>query len=338
MIAGVVLAGSHVWRAGSLEALCPRALLPVVNKPLIDYVLEWLRQGGVTTVTICANDGAAALQAYLGDGAAAGLSLYYYHDRVPRGPAGCARDASLASGADHLVLVDAALIPRMDLRGLLAEHVASGAAFTKVVHRLAAQPLLNDGERRHATYVPTGVRVFTRQALAVVPPSGFHDIKEWLVPQLRSRGEDLRVHVAELVSPAISGLEAYFAVQGWMLDRMRLDEIVPRGYEVRDDAFVHHSCQIAKSSRLIGPVMVGPRTRIEEEALLVGPSVLGAGCVVGRRTLLARSILWNGAVVSPGARIDQSLVATHATVEVGEEIRCVICTRSATETAHWANA
>lgn len=96
-IRGVVLAGVHQWDDSALDGALPRPLLPVVHQPLVGYSLQWLRDGGVTNDTVCANSDSRLVRQYLGDGACIGLDLAYYEDWTPRGPAGCVRDAGLAA-------------------------------------------------------------------------------------------------------------------------------------------------------------------------------------------------------------------------------------------------
>ena len=89
---GIVLAGVYPGGQSELDQLAPRPLLPVAQQPLVTYALRWMKGGGLTRATICANAAARAIRAHL-DGAALGLRLDYLEDWSPRGAAACGSPA-----------------------------------------------------------------------------------------------------------------------------------------------------------------------------------------------------------------------------------------------------
>lgn len=314
----IILAGSHVWQEDSLEAVCPRALLPIANSPLIHYTLAWLRAAGVRAATLCSNDAAVPLQDCLLDGAATGVELYYYADHIPRGPAGCARDAALASDAGLLVVVEGAVLPELDLKALIVAHQRSQAAATVVVSGA-------DGERGPAQSClsPVGLYVFARSALEHVPRSGFQDIKETLIPRLHEAGALVVGHPVARPFPRVRGRESYLAAHAWALERIYARRLTRDGYQWRRDAYVHHTARLAERARLVPPLMIGPGVHIEDDAVLVGPSVLGRRCVVGRGAIIERSVLWEGCVVGARVVVDQAVLATGVSISSGAVRRCV---------------
>ena len=190
-VRGIVLAGVHAWNRDVLERVVARPLLPVAARPLIWHVLQWLRGGGVVQASICGNSDTTVLLRRLGDGAAWGMSLEYYEDIMPRGPAGCARDASAGCGASAFVVVEGTIMPRVDLAGLLGAHEESKAALTVVVGGSGQRDgcVAGDGQ-------PTGIYVFSPRVLEEVPALGYQDIKEALIPRLYKSGELVATYAA----------------------------------------------------------------------------------------------------------------------------------------------
>jgi mannose-1-phosphate guanylyltransferase len=175
---GVVLAGSFSWNHSPLDRLVPRPLLPVAHRPLISYALRWLRQGGVHDVVACLNRASRGAQNPMRDAGSDFLGLEFQEDLVPRGPAGCARDAALGTSGDTFVVVDGTVIPTVALSDVMETHRASGAVATVVVEQEQGR-----GASNRLSH-PGGIYVFARRALELVPERGFHDIKENLIPQL----------------------------------------------------------------------------------------------------------------------------------------------------------
>jgi len=320
MIAGIILAGSHVWQENGFESLGPRLLLPIANAPLIRHLLAWLREGGVRTIAICANEGSPALQAYLLDGAAEEVDVYYYEDRAPRGPAGCMRDAAQFAEADEFVVVDGSILPGFELRSLVQFHRQHEASACVVVERRA-----RGSAESEAWLHPVGIYVFAGRALESVPATGFQDTKETLIPRLHREGVPVVTFAAERPSPRVRGLASYLELQAWVLGRLYARELTVEGYEWRNGVCLHRSAWIAPRARILGPVMIGPQSRVEDEAAIVGPTVIGGRCALHRRSAVTRSVLWDRCVVSGRAVVDHCLMTTGTYLAPGEARHSLTC-------------
>lgn len=73
----VILAGGLGTRIRERSADLPKALIPVLGKPFIDYQLEWLARQGVRSVVLSVGHLGAMIAAAVGDGARFGLSVAY---------------------------------------------------------------------------------------------------------------------------------------------------------------------------------------------------------------------------------------------------------------------
>lgn len=81
------------------------------------------------------------------------------------------------------------------------------------------------------------------------------------------------------------------------------------GYEEREhEILVGEGCQIARSARLVGPIIVQPGVEIEKGVTVIGPAVLGAGSRLRRGATIVQSVLTGGAAVEPGTTVRQQVV------------------------------
>ena len=303
MTPAIILAGAHVWGRDTWDALCPRPLLPITNEPLVRHTLRWLRDSGVRTVAVCANDTTVALQSALGEGAADEVELIYYVDRTPRGPAGCCCDAASLLTGDHCVVVDGSVLPSVDLLAVLRAHVRAGAAATVV----ADEP--EDAVGGEHSLKPAGIYVFARRALELVGPTGYQDIKEVLIPRLRREREPVLAYRARRPTLRVQSLAGYLTAQAWSLGHAYAGGRAPDGYVHQRGALVHESARVDSEARVLGEVMIGPDTAVAPGAIVVGPTVIGGGCAVEADSVVGRSVLWDGCHVASGARVDLCVVA-----------------------------
>ncbi len=309
-VKGVVLAGAHPWDDPSDKGVFLRPLVPVAHQPLIGYVLRWLRGGGIRQSTICANGASSFVRSYLQDGSDLGVELDYYEDLMPRGPAGCALDASAESDADVFVVADGTIIPQVDLGELLRFHEASEAAVTVVVARDRGR--LNGSPARWA---PTGIYVFQRRALDYIHQAGYQDTKEVLIPRLHGSGERVVAYPVEEACPRVTDASTYLAVNEWRVEQLgRQAEALP-GYHKVGECQIHASARVASTASLVGPVLIGPGSLISRTSTLVGPTVVGAGCVVGDGAVVCRSVVWDRCTVGRRSIVNRCVLKNDATVQ-----------------------
>ncbi len=309
-IDGIVLAGTHHWGRSLFESLSPRPLLPVGQKPLITYVLQWLKDGGIDNTIVCANSSTRAVQARLRHEDRLAPGLRYYEDDSPRGAAGCARDAAISSEADAFIIANATVIPRLDVRHLLAEHHRTGADVTVVVERAA-----NDAPDHQSA--PAGIYVFNRDVLQSVPALGFHDIKESLIPRLYCSGKSVVTYQAAVQSPQVLDAASYLAANHWVAVRAVSGDLDLPGFvpsETRGDYLTHRTARIDPSAIVVGPVLIGPGVQVMRDAAVIGPACIEAGTVIGAGAVVSRSVVWANSTVGERSFLDASLVGARVSV------------------------
>jgi len=306
-VEAVVLAGSYQWTGSPFEELLSRPLLPVAQKPIIEYTLGWLKTAGVGHVVICGNGSTGALRQHFATGQPRTElpNLLFHEDGTPRGAAGCVRDASALTSAETLVVADGTSIPAFDLAELLAHHWQSGAALTVVAQERGGEPV---------SLHPTGVYVFERRVLDSVPATSFQDIKENLIPKLYRAGETIDVFKVSAVSPRVLNASTYLALNHWMISRLpsTAAHSSERAGRCSSDLHAHPTAWISPDAIVTGPVLVGPGVRVHAGATIIGPSSIGAGTVVESGAVVARSVTWNHCRIGEHAIVDQSVLADHA--------------------------
>jgi NDP-sugar pyrophosphorylase family protein len=310
----LLLAGTHTWRRTAFDQLLPRPILPVGHLPLMAHPLRWLRDAGARRVTICANGLGPQLQEHLEPVRHLVPDFSFHEDETPRGAAGSARDAALATDGDVFVVADATTIPDVNLLRVLREHEASRAVLTIIV-----QPTLGGREK---SLIPTGLYIFSRRAFEYVPAAGYQDIKESLIPRLYAAGQMVLTSEAENACPRVLDARTYLAVSHRTIARSsaarsRLSEAIG---PVDDSGLIHPGARVSPSALLVGPVMVGANVEIRDGAVIVGPASIAADSVVGAGALISRSIIWSGCTIGASATVDRSILSTGVIVAPGARV------------------
>lgn len=313
---GIVLAGVHSWRDDAFERAAVRPALAVASRPLLWHSLDWLHRNGINRARLCGNGETAIIAKSLSPFPIPDMRVVLHEDPIPRGPAGCVRDAAEVSDAEAFVVVEGTVVPRLDLEALLRTHLDSEAALTVAVN--ASTPT-----RRSAD--PAGIYVFSRSALGLIPDHGYQDIKEALIPMLYRRGRQVVTHACRgLASWRVSDATSYLSVNMRVVEEFARATTPPAGFVRHGDALCHESATVDPTATFVGPSLVGARSRIEAGAVIVGPTSFGAACRVGRDAVVTRSAIWDGAVVQSRAYLDGCVLTAGAVVEKGAVVRCAV--------------
>src|SRR3954452_5715170 len=92
-IQAVILVGGEGTRLRPLTVTVPKPVLPLVDRPFLVYMLEWLRRHGVDEVIMSCGFLPTSVRNSLGRGSQLGLRLRFVEEPEPRGTAGALKYA-----------------------------------------------------------------------------------------------------------------------------------------------------------------------------------------------------------------------------------------------------
>jgi glucose-1-phosphate thymidylyltransferase len=84
---GAILAAGRGSRMGSLAESCPKPLLPIGNRPLVEHQLLAMQAVGIRDVFVVVGHGGERIESLIGDGRRYGLRLSYVRQASPLGSA-----------------------------------------------------------------------------------------------------------------------------------------------------------------------------------------------------------------------------------------------------------
>src|SRR3954466_9332398 len=200
----VILVGGEGTRLRPLTATVPKPVLPLVDRPFLVYMLEWLRRHGVADVVMSCGFLATSVRNVLGDGSHLGLRLRFVEEPEPRGTAGALKYAEDLLD-ERFLMLNGDVLTDIDLTAQIAQHERTGAVGTLAlvpVDDPSAYGLVrleDDGavtefvEKPSADQVDTnlisaGAYVLEKSLLDMVPPDKNVLIGRGVGPQLVGDG------------------------------------------------------------------------------------------------------------------------------------------------------
>ncbi len=317
----IVLVGGEGTRLRPLTWRTPKALVPVLNRPLLDHLLLHLRDHGVTRATLALTKRNEAIRAAFRDGAHLGIAIDYAYEDTPLGSGGAI--ASIAGGWDETFLVcNGDIITALDISAMLRSHRERGAELSISLHEVddpspfGVVDIAEDGrihrfvekpkrEEAPSRLINAGTWIFEPSLLAEMDPTTFNRVEDVLFPSLCASGRP----VYGFHQPA------YWADVGTAAALLRVNLDLAGG---------------AVPARLPDPapregVLVASDTTIEAGAAVHGPTVVGAGSRIEAGAEVRDSVLWDGVRIASGAQVRRSILASGVSVGADAVVEdCVI--------------
>src|SRR5918999_3901524 len=129
----LILAGGEGTRLRPLTSTVPKPVVPLVDRPFIRFMLDWLRSHGVDDVVMSCGHLASGVRNVLGDGTAFGIRLRYVEEPRPMGTGGALKFAEPLL-ADRFLMLNGDVLTDMDLTAQIGQHERTGARATLALY------------------------------------------------------------------------------------------------------------------------------------------------------------------------------------------------------------
>lgn len=94
-------------------------------------------------------------------------------------------------------------------------------------------------------------------------------------------------------------------------------QAIPAGVQVEGPVYIHPTAQLPHTATLIGPVWVGPGSKLLPGCFLRGNVIVGANCTVGHNAEIKNSLLMDGVQVPHRPYIGDSILGNGAHLGAG---------------------
>lgn len=326
----VVLVGGLGTRLRPLTWHTPKQMLPVVDRPMIEWVLAGLARHGVDRAVLSLGYRPDAFQEAYPSGRCAGVELHYAVEPEPLDTAGAIRFAALdADVTERFVVCNGDVLTDLDVSALVAFHAERAAEATIALHqvddpsRYGVVP--TDATGRVEAFVekpppgeaPTdlinaGTYVLEPSVLGRIAPGRRVSIERETFPALVAEAtlyamDDRGAYWLDTGTPA-----AYLQAQIDVLDGRRGS--APSGIDA--SAVLDGSASVTRSVLRLGVTV--------EAGATVRDSILLDGAHVGRDAQVERAIIGRGACIGAGAIVgDLTVLGDGVVVDPGTVARGV---------------
>lgn len=129
----VIMAGGKGTRIASMYSDIPKPMIPILDKPILEYQINCLREQGCTDLILVIGHLGAAIKDYFGDGQKFGVSIRYIVEEEPLGTAGALYYLKQEMTEDFLLL-NGDIIFDINIERFFQYHKQCGGIATLFTH------------------------------------------------------------------------------------------------------------------------------------------------------------------------------------------------------------
>jgi NDP-sugar pyrophosphorylase family protein len=294
----MILSAGYGTRLWPLTEDRTKPAIPILGKPLVGYVAEYLARYGCDEVVVNLHHRPESVRRALGDGSRFGVKLDYVEEPVILGTSGALDNARGLLDGDTFVVINGKIITDIDLNAALEVHRRTKAIATLVLlpnatcerfsvveasdgylRGFGGMPKRDEYAEKGPPFMFTGIQIFEPKIFDYIPPSVFSHSVTDVYPQAVANGEVIAVHVAHENWYELSTIPRYRDISLMLL------------------------AQKGKSLSV------------------------GSGCEISEEAQVDQSILWDNVRIEAGARVKRSILADNVHVAAGEVIEdaAVVC-------------
>ena len=334
----MILAAGKGTRVQPITHTIPKPMIPILQKPVMEFLLELLRQHGFTEVMVNVSHLAEEIENYFRDGQRFGVEIAYsFEGRIEDGE--LIGDALGSAGGlkkiqnfqkffddTFVVLCGDALID-LNLSEAVRKHRQSGALATIITKRVPKEKVSSYGvvvpdddgrvkafqekpgvEEALSDEINTGIYLFEPEIFEHIPDGVSYDIGSQLFPKLVEKGLPFYALPMDFEWVDIGKVPDYWhAIRSVLQGDIR--QVSIPGKQVRPG--IYTGLNVAANWDKIeveGPVYVGGMTKIEDGARIIGPAMIGPSCHICAGATIDTSIIFDYSRIGAGVTLAEKLV------------------------------
>ena len=334
----MILAAGKGTRVRPITYTIPKPLIPILQKPVMEFLLDLLKQHGFDQIMVNVSHLADRIEGYFCDGQRFGVDIgYSFEGKIidgnlvgeALGSAGGLKkiqDFNAFFDDTFIVLCGDALID-LDLTAAVKWHREKGAIATIITKSVPKEDVPSYGvvvtddqgkvksfqekpavEEALSTDINTGIYIFEPEIFDYIPSKQEFDIGGELFPKLVEKNAPFYAVSMDFEWVDIGKVPDYWHAVRSVLSKEVKTVKIP-GTEVKPGIYTGLNVAVNWDKvNIKGPVYIGAMTKIEDGATIIGPSMIGSNCWVCSDVVVDNSVIFEYSRLGKGVRLEDKLV------------------------------
>ncbi|MGA2091399.1 MAG: NDP-sugar synthase [Endomicrobiales bacterium] len=325
----LILIGGLGTRLRPLTCSTPKPLLPIVNKPFLEYQIDLLKRHGITDVILCISYLSHVFENYFGNGEKWGVKISYVHEKNPLGTGGAIRNASHLLDGTTLIF-NGDILTDIDLTRFIAYHRAKKSCVTIALTRVkdpTAFGLIETNKKGKigqflekpswdevtCNTINAGIYLFEPTAVDRIPAGVHYSVERGLFPSLLENKIPLFGYTAPYYWMDIGTVEKYMQAHADVMSNKI--QVGMSGRKHRENVIAGKRTRFGDDLDCKGTLVCGHNTKIDHTVTFTGSVSLGNKVKIGKGVVISDSIILDGTRIDEGVKLENVLIGKHCRIE-----------------------
>lgn len=301
----MILSAGYGTRLWPLTEDRTKPAIPILGKPLVGYVAEYLAGYGCDEIVVNLHHRPESVRTALGDGSKFGVKLHYVEEPVILGTSGGIQNARALLDGDTFIVVNGKIITDIDLRAALETHRRNQALATLVVlpnpacerfsivrtnngmlEGFGGMPSAEEFVDKEPPLMFTGIQILEPKIFDYIPSGIFSHSTTDVYPQAVAKGERVALHVAEGNWHELSTIQRYLDISLMLLSQSGRDVTKGANSSIAANANVSEAVLwddvIVEDGATVSRAILGDDVRIPSGATIDNAAVVSAALIRGK--------------------------------------------------------
>lgn len=334
----MILAAGKGTRVRPITYTIPKPMIPILQKPVMEFLVELLRQHGFNQIMVNVSHLAHEIESYFQDGQRFGVEIAYSFEGYIKDGELVGKALGSAGGIKRIqdfnpffddtfvVLCGDALID-LDLTAAVAWHRQKGAIATVVMKTVPKEDVSSYGvvvtdksdrivafqekpsvEEALSNHINTGIYIFEPEVIDYIPSNQEYDIGSQLFPKLVEMGAPFYGLAMDFEWIDIGKVPDYWQAVRGVLNGTIKNVSIP-GHEQFPGIYTGLNVAVNWDKVTIqGPVYIGGMTKIEDGATIIGPTMIGPNCHICSGAVVDNCVIFEYSRLGSDVRLVDKLV------------------------------
>lgn len=305
-IKAVIMAGGKGTRLRPLTCDIPKPMVPILNKPVMEYSIDLLRKHGINDIAVTMAYMPSIIMDYFESGDRWNVNLEYFIEDTPLGTGGSVKNAQEFLD-DTFIVISGDALTDLDISKAIDYHRQKKSKATIVLRRedvpLEYGVVITDESGKVIRFlekpswsevfsdtVNTGIYILEPEVLDYFNKDVNFDFSKDLFPKLLEDKIPMYGYITQDYWNDIGDLNSYMETHFNILDRKVCVDINAK--EIKKGIWIEDGVEIGKNTKLDAPIYIAENSSIKDNVNINAYSIIGPNCDIGNHSSLKKSILW----------------------------------------------
>ena len=312
----VIIPSGNPEQLRPLNNWVPEFMLPIVNKPVVEHLIELLVRHHITDIILVLKHMPYETEKYFGNGERWGCNISYSLVRAYSGIHSTLGWVQSRVG-DTFLCLPGNVVTNINLTDLVRTHEKINGDVTlatKTEDKVKSGPLgsLFKDTSKKDTFYPF---VMTSKALRNLLGSSLAQNMEQMIASLANRGLNVYGHYSLFDYGVINTLDDYLSINRSILKGGLRGIIIP-GHQIEPGIWIGRHARIDTDAQIYSPLLIGDHCHIRGRSFIRGETVIGNNVIVSQGVSIQESVILDNTYIGSHTEMRESIIRKNTLLDV----------------------